>query len=38
MPQGMSGNDSHPRALAGELDASVEYLVAKWRAVPARKD
>ena len=38
MPQGMGGNDRHPRALAGELEASVEGLVAKGRAVPARKD
>jgi hypothetical protein len=38
MPQGISGNDWHSRALTGELDAGVECLVAKWRAVPARKD
>ena len=38
MPQGMGGNDWHPRALAGELEACVEGLVAKGRAVPARKD
>jgi hypothetical protein len=38
MPQGMSGNNRHPRALAGELEACVEGLVAKGRAVPARKD
>ena len=38
MPQGMSGNDRHPRALAGELEASVKGLVAKGRAIPARKD
>jgi hypothetical protein len=38
MPQGMSGNDWHPRALAGELESCVERLVAKGRAVPARKD
>jgi hypothetical protein len=37
MPQGMSGNNRHPRALAGELEACVEGLVAKGRAVPARK-
>jgi hypothetical protein len=36
--QKMSGNDWHPRALAGELEACVEGLVAKGRAVPARKD
>ena len=29
--QRMSGNDRHPRALAGELDAGVERLVAKAR-------
>jgi len=29
MPQGMSGNDWHPRALAGELEACVERLVLK---------
>jgi hypothetical protein len=38
MPQGMSGNDWHPRALAGEPEACVERLVAKGRAVTARKD
>ena len=38
MPQGMSGNNRHPRTLAGELEACVEGLVAKGRAVPARKD
>jgi hypothetical protein len=38
MPQGMSGNDWHPRPLASELEACVECLVAKGRAVPARKD
>ena len=38
MPQGMSGNDRHPRTLAGELEPGVEGLVAKGRAVPARKD
>jgi hypothetical protein len=38
MPQGMSGNDWHPCALAGELEACVERLVAKRRAVPTRKD
>jgi hypothetical protein len=37
MTQGMSGNDWHPRSLAGELDAGVERLVAKRRAVSARK-
>ena len=38
MTQGVRGNNRHPRALAGELDACVECLVAKRRAVPARKD
>ena len=38
MPQGMRGDDRHPRALAGELEASVKGLVAKGRAIPARKD
>jgi hypothetical protein len=38
MPQGMRGNDWHPSALAGELEARVECLVPKGRAVPARKD
>ena len=38
MPQGMSGNNWHPHALAGELEACVEGLVAKRRAVSARKD
>jgi len=38
MPQGMSGNNGRPRSLAGELEARVECLVAKLRAVPARKD
>ena len=38
MPKGMSGNDRHPSALAGELDPGVECLVAKGSAVPARKD
>lgn len=38
MAQGMSGNNWHPRTLAGELEACVESLVAKGRAVPARKD
>jgi len=38
MPQGMSGNDRHPRTLAGELEPCVEGLVAKGGAVPARKD
>jgi hypothetical protein len=38
MPQGMGGNDRHPRALAGELEACIEGLVAKGGAVPARKD
>ena len=38
MPQGMGGDDRHPRALTGELEACVEGLVAKWRAIPARKD
>ena len=38
MPQGMSGNNRHPRTLAGELEACVEGLVAKGCAVPARKD
>ena len=38
MPQWMGGDDRHPRALAGELEACVEGLVAKGRAVPARKD
>ena len=37
MPQGVSGNDWYPRALAGELEADVEGLIAKGRAVPARK-
>jgi len=35
---GVRGNNWHPRALAGELEACVEGLVAKGRAVPARKD
>ena len=34
---GMGGNYRHKRALAGELDACVERLVAKGRADPARK-
>ena len=38
MTQGMRGDDRYPRALAGELKACVEGLVAKGRAVPARKD
>ena len=38
MPQGMSGNDRHPRALAGELEPSVERLVAKGRAVPVAQE
>jgi hypothetical protein len=38
MTQGMSGNNRHPRTLAGELEACVEGLVAKGRAVSARKD
>ena len=38
MPQGMGGNDWHPRALAGELEPSVKGLVAKGSAVPTRKD
>ena len=38
MTQGMSGNNRHPRALAGELEPCVEGPVAKGRAVPARKD
>ena len=38
MPQRVRGNNRHPRALAGELDAYVECLVAKRRAVPARRD
>ena len=38
IPQGVSGNDWYPRALAGELEAYVEGLVAKGRAIPARKD
>ena len=38
MPQGMGGNDRHPSAFAGELDPGVERLIAKGRAVPARKD
>jgi hypothetical protein len=38
MTQGMSGNDRHPCTLAGELEPSVKGLVAKGRAVPARKD
>jgi hypothetical protein len=29
MPQGMSGNNGHPRALAGELEACVEGLLLK---------
>jgi len=37
MPQRVGGNYRHPRALAGELDACVERLVAKRRTVPARK-
>ena len=38
MPQGMSRNYRHSSALAGELDAGIESLIAKWRAGPARKD
>jgi hypothetical protein len=38
MTQRMSGNNRHPRTLAGELEACVEGLVAKGRAVPAGKD
>jgi hypothetical protein len=38
MTQGMSGNNWHPRTLAGELEAGVEGLVAKGRAVSAGKD
>jgi hypothetical protein len=38
MTQRMSGNNRHPRTLAGELDACVEGLVAKVRAVLAGKD
>ena len=38
MAQRMSGNNRHPRTLAGELEACVEGLVAKGRAVPAWKD
>ena len=38
MTQGVRGNNWHPPALTGELDACVECLVAKRRAVPARKD
>src|SRR4029077_7576783 len=38
MPKWMCGNDRHPRTLAGELDPSVERLVAKGSAVTARKD
>ena len=38
MPQGMSGNDRHARALTGDFKACVEGLVAKGRAVPARKN
>ena len=37
MTQGMSGNNRYPRALAGDLKACIEGLVAKGRAVPARK-
>ena len=38
VPQGMGGDDRHPRALAGELEPCVEGPVAKGPAVPARKD
>jgi hypothetical protein len=38
MTQGVRGDNRYPRALAGELEACVEGLVAKGRAVPARKD
>jgi hypothetical protein len=38
MPQGMSGNNRHPRSLAGQLEACVECLVAKRNRVPARTD
>jgi hypothetical protein len=38
MTKRMSGNHWHPRTLAGELEACVEGLVAKGRAVSARKD
>jgi hypothetical protein len=37
MTQRMSGNNRHPRTLTGELEACVEGLVAKGRAVPAGK-
>jgi hypothetical protein len=38
MAQRMSGNNWHPSALTVELDTGVECLIAKGRAVPARKD
>jgi hypothetical protein len=37
MTQRMSGNNRHPRTLAGKLEACIEGLVAKGRAVPAGK-
>ena len=38
MTQRMSGNNRHPRSLAGQLEACVECLVAKRNRVPARTD
>jgi hypothetical protein len=38
LTQRVRGNDWHLRALAGELEACVERLVAKGRAVSASKD
>jgi hypothetical protein len=38
MPQGKSGNNGHPRALARELLRRALKAFANGRAVPARKD
>ena len=38
MPQGMSGNDRNPSALASKLESGVECLVAKRSAVAAGKN
>jgi hypothetical protein len=37
MTQRTSGNNRHPRTLAGKLEAYIEGLVAKGAAVPAGK-
>lgn len=36
--QGMSRNDRHPSALAGEFDPSIERLVAKGRAIAVAQE